>query len=217
MLALVRNEKELRRFRRVALDLPARIVVNGIDDYQGRLVNISPGDLAVALDAPIGGPDGAAIVTGDAAVVSVADLDMFEGRIVRMLPDGFALSFRLPRVRRTKLTEKLMLRANARVADGLGDRRSEPRHRSGDQRTVCRLADGASLFVRILDQSVGGVAVESTRKPPLGSEIHVGRQRGAVIRHTPRGFVVMFERPADLAAETADAEADARGAHLRAV
>lgn len=176
---------DLRRYRRFALDLPAQITVNGIDEYRGRLVNISPGDLAVKVDANV--------VVGDAAVVAIKDLDMVEGRIARVMPDGFALSFILSRRRRQILVEKLMLAVNPAFADGLKDRRSTPRHPMNDQRMVCRLADGSSLFVRVLDRSVDGVSVDAPRKPPVGSNIHIGRARAVIVRHTPRGFVAVFE------------------------
>lgn len=182
------NKAEQRRFKRIALDLPARIIVNGIDEYDGRLVNISPGDLAVTVDARI--------AKGDAAVIYVSGLDVIEGRIARTFPDGFALSFLLSRRRRTLLTEQLMLRANGTIAAGLSDRRSAPRHPGAEQRLVCRLPDGGSLFVRTLDMSVDGISVEAPRKPAVGSAIHVGRQKAIVIRHTARGFVAMYERAA---------------------
>ncbi|MFN3960356.1 MAG: PilZ domain-containing protein [Parvularculaceae bacterium] len=182
------NKAEQRRFKRIALDLPARIIVNGIDEYDGRLVNISPGDLAVTVNAPV--------VKGDAAVIYVSGLDVIEGRIARTFPDGFALSFLLSRRRRTLLTEQLMLRANGTLAAGLADRRSAPRHPGAEQRLVCRLPDGGSLFVRTLDMSVDGISVESPRKPAVGSAIHVGRQKAIVIRHTARGFVALYERAA---------------------
>jgi hypothetical protein len=191
---------ELRRYRRIALDMPARIVVNGIDEYQGRLVNISPGDMAVKLDAKI--------VVGDAAVVSISGLDVIEGRVARITPDGFALSFLLSKRRRQILIEKLMVSSNAQHAAGLKDRRTAPRHGAGDQRMVCRLADGTSLFVRVLDRSADGVSVDSLKKPPVGSPINFGRSKAVVVRHTPRGFVAVFEKPA------ADAQPSQR---LRAV
>ncbi len=185
-LATKMKKSENRRYRRIPLDLPARIIVNGIDEYDGRLINISPGDLSVQVDAKT--------MKGDAAVIYVSGLDVIEGRIVRTFPDGFALSFILSRRRRTLLTEQLMLRANPDFNAGLADRRTAPRHPSAEQRMVCRLPDGGSLFVRVLDQSVDGVAVESPRKPAVGSAIHVGRQRAIVMRHTPRGFVAVYER-----------------------
>ncbi len=197
-------KSEQRRFRRIPLDLPARVIVNGIDEYDGRLVNISPGDLAVQVAANV--------VTGDAAVLYISGLDVIEGRVARTFPDGFALSFLLSRRRRTLLTEQLMLRANPNFSAGLADRRSAPRHPSPEQRMVCRLPGGGSLFVRVLDQSVDGVSVEAPKKPAVGSAIHVGRQRAVVLRHTPRGFVAVFER-----SEIAKAQIGDTVAKLRAV
>lgn len=204
MLAKTLNKADNRRFQRIPLDLPARIIINGIDEFDGQLVNISPGDLAVKVNAPA--------AKGDAAVVYVSGLDVIEGRIARTFPDGFALSFLLSRKRRTLLTEQLMLRANGPLTAGLADRRSAPRHSGAEQRMVCRLPDGGSLFVRVLDMSVDGVAVEAPRKPAVGSAIHVGRQKAIVIRHTPRGFVALYER----AAQTASTPEQRQG-KLRAV
>lgn len=179
------KKSDARRYRRISLNLPAEITVNAGDTFSGQLLNISPGDLAVISDAKV--------VQGDAVVVRIKGLDEIEGTVARDLPDGFAISFRLSKGRRAKLTEQLMLQANEQFNEGLNDRRSTLRHRSAPARTVCRLADGASLYVKILDTSVDGVAVEAPRRPPIGSEIHVGRRRGVIIRHTPRGFVVVYE------------------------
>ncbi len=184
---------DARRYRRISLNLPASIVVNATEEFDGRLLNVSPDDFAVISDAKV--------VEGDAVVVRISGLDEIEATVARILPDGFAASFRLSKGRRTKLTEQLMLRANEQFKDGLEDRRSTLRHRNGQSRASCRLADGASLFVKIIDNSVDGVSVEAPRRPPIGSEIHVGRRRGVVIRHTPRGFVVVY----DAGEENADA------------
>ena len=176
---------DARRYRRISLDLPASITVNATDDYEGRLLNISPGNLAII--------SAAKVVEGDAVVLRIKGLDEIEATVTRILPDGFAAAFMLSRRRRIKLTEQLMLRANEQYKEGLEDRRRSLRHRDAPTRAACRLADGASLFVKILDSSLDGVAVEAPRRPAIGSEIHVGRRRGVVIRHTPRGFVVVYE------------------------
>jgi len=186
MLAKKLKFSEMRRYRRIPLALPVKAVVNGIDEHQGQLVNISPGDLAIRSDADV--------VVGDAAVLYIDSLDVIEGRIIRKLPDGFALSFLLSRRRRTLLTEQLILKSNPDLVDGMKDRRQSPRHTVGDQRMVCRLPNGSSLFVRVIDMSVNGIAVEAPRKPAVGCGIHVGRMAGIVIRHTPRGFVVVYDR-----------------------
>ena len=186
-------KSDARRYRRMSLNLPARIVVNAVDEYQGRLLNISPGDMALITDAKV--------VIGDAAVITIEGLDVIETTVARTFPDGFAVSFLLSKRRRALLTEQLMLRANPEFADGLGDRRTSPRHRDQIVRTSCRLADGTTLFVKIVDKSVNGVSIDASRRPPVGSPIHVGRRRGVIVRHTPRGFVVVYEV---VAADTAE-------------
>lgn len=178
-------KSDARRFKRISLNLQAHITVNTVDEYDGQLVNISPGDLALISDAKV--------VQGDAVVVSIKGLDVIEGTVARTLPDGFAVSFLLSKGRRAKLTEQLMLRSNKQFNAGLSDRRSALRHRSAHTRTITRLADGVSLYVKIIDKSVDGVSVEAPRRPPIGSEIHIGRRRGIIVRHTPRGFVVVYE------------------------
>ncbi len=200
-------KNDARRYRRISLDLPARIVINAVDEYEGRLLNISPGDMALITDAKA--------VVGDAAVIHIEGLDVIETTVARLFPDGFAVSFLLSKRRRNLLTEQLMLRANPDFSDGLADRRTALRHRDGSGRTVCRLADGSSLFVTLVDASVSGVSVDARRRPPIGSPIHVGRRRGVIVRHTPRGFVVVYETAkGEAEAETAE---DAGKPVLRAV
>lgn len=179
------GKSDVRRFRRVPIELPAHITVNTVDQYEGRLINISPGDMALLAETKA--------VPGDAVVVRIKGLDVIEGTIARVFPGGFAVSFILSKKRRAILTEKLMLFSNRAYADGLGDQRAAPRHRQASGRTITRLADGTSLYVRIIDQSVDGVSVDAAKRPPIGSEIHMERQRGVVVRHTPRGFVVVYE------------------------
>lgn len=178
-------KSDARRYQRISLNLPAKIVINAVDEYEGRLLNMSPGDMALICDAKV--------VIGDAAVIHIDGLDVIESTVARTFPDGFATSFLLSKRRRNLLTEQLMLRANPEFADGLGDRRATLRHRDNTARTVCRLADGSSLFVTIVDTSVNGVSVDARRRPAIGSPIHVGRRRGVVVRHSPRGFVVVYE------------------------
>ena len=172
-------KSDARRYQRISLNLPARIVINATDEYEGRLLNISPGDMALICDAKV--------VVGDAAVIHIDGLDVIESTVARAFPDGFATSFLLSKRRRSLLTEALMLKANPEFAEGLGDRRTTLRHTDNGSRTSCRLADGTSLFVMIVDTSVNGVSVDSRRRPPVGSAIHVGRRRGVIVRQSSFG------------------------------
>ena len=183
------TSSDARQYKRVSLNLPARIVINAVDEYEGRLINISPGDMALICDLKT--------VVGDAAVVHIKDLDIIEGTVARIFPDGVAISYILSKRRRALLTEQLMLQTNPDYAEGLADRRCAPRHRDPNSRMVCRLPDGSSLFVKIIDTSVDGVSVDAPRRPPVGVSIYVGRQRGVIVRHTPRGFVVVYDSMRD--------------------
>jgi len=58
--------------------------------------------------------------------------------------------------------------------------------------------------VTIVDSSVSGVSVDARRRPPIGSPIHVGRRAGVIVRHTPRGFVVVYETHATEPAKATD-------------
>ena len=64
-------KSEARRFKRVGLRLPVTITINTVDRYEGELVNISPGNLAVIADTNA--------VQGDAVVARIKGLDVIEG------------------------------------------------------------------------------------------------------------------------------------------
>lgn len=174
-----------RRYRRIALDRPAEIVVNSIDVYAGRLQNLSPGDAAVQCDAPVS--------IGDMATIYARDVDILPGRVVRHLPDGFALALMLSKSHRQKLIEKLFAQTNSDYLDAIDERRASPRHQKPDQPSLCRLHDGSTIFVKIIDVSVNGAAVDAKRKPAVGSAIRLAQRNGIVTRHTPRGFAISFD------------------------
>ena len=180
------SPSEKRLYRRVGLQLPVQVTVNAIDNYDGRLINISPGGLAVESDA--------VIEIGDAVTATITDLDVIEGVVARTLPDGFSMSYRLSRSRRVALTEQILLRTNPSIAKDLSDRRRTVRHQATQSKTTCRLADGTALILKILNRSVDGMSVEASRRPPVGSEIIIGTRHGVIARHTPRGFVVIFNK-----------------------
>ena len=177
------SKRNLRRYRRMPINEPVRFTVNAIDDYVGRVTEISPGDLVIRSNA--------LLTAGDAVVASIHNLDVIEGRVARIFPSGFALSFRLASKRRRMLTDALMLRLNPEYALPYRDQRQSPRHIEADRRMACRLPDGTSMMVKIIDRSVDGIAIDAPRQPHIGTPIQVGRLRGIVLRHTPRGFVVV--------------------------
>ncbi|MEM1192428.1 MAG: PilZ domain-containing protein [Pseudomonadota bacterium] len=179
------GKRDQRRYQRIALNMPAEVVINSIDIVPATLVNVSPGGLAVICETPV--------QTGDTVIVYARGLDILPGRVVRHLPDGFAASLILSRSHRKKLIEQLFLQTNTDYREKVSERRATPRHGQGDQRNVCRLTDGTGLYVKIIDMSVNGAAVDCLRKPAIGSAIRLAQRQGIVVRHTPRGFAIVFD------------------------
>lgn len=182
-----------RRYQRVALNLPAEIIINSIDIFDGTLIDVSPGDVAVQCAARVS--------IGDNLVVYAKGLDILPGRVVRLMPNGFAAVLILSKPHRQKLTERLFIQSNSDYQNTVSDRRSSPRHIAKDQRNVCRLPDGTTMFVKLIDISVNGAAVDATRKPDIGTAIQLGQRRGVVTRHTLRGFAIAFDRIAGFIAD----------------
>jgi hypothetical protein len=59
---------------------------------------------------------------------------------------------------------------------------------------ACRVVfeDGSEADARVVDLSLSGAGLTINPKPPIGSDITIGRMKGTVIRHIPNGVAVRF-------------------------
>lgn len=188
---------EARRYRRVDVDTPAEIVINTVNNFTGRLINISPGDAGIYCKTHVN--------LGDLAIIYAKNVDILPGRIVRTFPDGFAMSLTISEKHRRQLIETLFARRNQQYSAAIRERRATPRHQQADESTLCTLAGGPTIFVKIADMSVNGAAVESQKKPAIGTALRLGQRSGIVMRHTPKGFAISFDAPpAQLAQSSSD-------------
>lgn len=76
--------------------------------------------------------------------------------------------------------------------------------RIGVGRTTHIIIGNFSYDVEILDISFGGVLLQSSQRPELGTEIelkdeHLGAITGKVVRHCDEGFAVQAETNEDMA------------------
>ncbi len=115
--------------------------------------------------------------------------DMF----FRKIPDegGFAIALNATPRRRDKLASVLTWLANRHELNLPEDRRHE-RFIPKNPVTRIVLPDGTAYMCHILDISLSGAALSCPARPPIGTELGLGKMRGRVVRHLEDGLAVEF-------------------------
>src|SRR5207302_3759110 len=110
-----------------------------------QVVDMSPGDIAV--EAPVTGEPGQRVVA------YIDHLGRLEGTIIRVFPNGFAMSIAATPRKRDKLAAQLTWLANRHIL-GLPEDRRHGRIVPRNPRTAMILPDGSSVPCRIIDMSL---------------------------------------------------------------
>ena len=172
-----------REFSRVDLTLFGRFMLENRQEYPCQILNMSPG--SAALIAPVSGG------VGERVIAYVDHVGRLEGKILRLLDGGFAMSVNATERKRDKLAAKLTWLANRHELNLAEDRRHEriaPRNPAG----IIKLEDGRVYQARIIDLSLSGAALELNVKPAIGTVLWLGRMRGRVVRHFDEGVAIEF-------------------------
>lgn len=188
---LSRIVPDRRRHKRVAVSMLGRFMRENKQEYPCRLLDISVG--------------GAAIMTpvtceiGERVVAYFEHLGGIEGFAVRAFDGGFAFRIQATQHRREKLAAQLTWLANL---DELGDIEERMHERLAPASSVSslQLAEGIVLNCRVLDVSISGASVATSARPPIGTEVMLGKLRARVVRHHAEGFGVRFADIQDPAA-----------------
>jgi len=172
-----------REFSRVDLTLFGRFMLENRQEYPCQILNMSPG--SAALIAPVSGS------VGERVIAYVDHIGRLEGKILRLLDGGFAMSVNATERKRDKLAAKLTWLANRHELNLAEDRRHEriaPRNPAG----IIKLEDGRVYQARIVDLSLSGAALELSVKPAIGTVLWLGKMRGRVVRHFDEGVAIEF-------------------------
>ncbi|MEM7621044.1 MAG: PilZ domain-containing protein [Pseudomonadota bacterium] len=172
-----------RRYQRVRINLLGRFMRENKNEYPCRLLNISPG--SVALMAPVAGE------LDESIIVYFDHLGRIEGRLTRVFEGGFALVLNASLYKREKLAEQLTWLAN-RSSLNLVDDRKHDRVMPNNVLQTLAFPDGNKRQCRILDVSISGASVALKDRPEIGLEIMLGRMRGKVVRHHKQGIGIEF-------------------------
>jgi c-di-GMP-binding flagellar brake protein YcgR len=181
---------ERRRFQRVRVHLLGRYMLPDRREFPCQIINMSPGGLAM-LAPGIGN-------VGDRVIAYLDHVGRVEGKITRIIDNGFAMSVGATPRKRDKLAAQLTWLANRDILNLPEDRRHDrivPRNPIA----VLTLEDGSQMTCRIIDLSLSGAAIAAENRPAVRSRVSLGRVQAEVVRHLEEGFALEFmhEQAAD--------------------
>jgi len=171
---------ERRRFRRVAVELPAALFVPGRNaESECRVTNISPAGAEIACEAEK--------LLDCQVVLYVRALGRFEGQVVWQYDGRYGVKFAASELKQARLADKL-----AHVEAG-----SPQLARAAERTRVNRLGsftrgDGSVVQCVVLDFSTSGVQVKSPVRPELGERVTIGGVVGKVVRLSEAGIGIQF-------------------------
>jgi len=152
-------------------------------EFPCQVINMSPGGLAM-LAPGIGN-------VGDRVIAYLDHIGRVEGKITRIIDNGFAMTVGATPRKRDKLAAQLTWLANRDILNLPEDRRHDrivPRNPIA----VLTLEDGSKMTCRIIDLSLSGAAIAAESRPPVHSQVSLGRVQARVVRHLEEGFSIEF-------------------------
>ena len=183
----VPRAEERRRHQRVKINLLGRYMLADRRDFPCQVINMSPGGMAIA--APVLG------IPGERVIAYVDHLGRLEGKIARLIDNGFAMTISATSRKRDKLAAQLTWLANRQILNLPEDRRHG---RFTPQKTLARLIlpNGTNVSCRVIDLSASGAAVSIAPelRPDVGSAVTIDKTTGRGVRHIEDGFAIEFIR-----------------------
>ena len=181
--SILPSAEERRRFQRVKVHLLGRYMLPDRREFPCQVINMSPGGLAL-LGPGIG-------QVGDRVIAYLDHIGRVEGKIARIIDNGFAMTVGATPRKRDKLAAQLTWLANRDILNLPEDRRHDrivPRNPIA----VLTLEDGIQMNGRIIDLSLSGAAIAAEQRPPLNAQVMLGRIPSRVVRHLEDGFALEF-------------------------
>jgi hypothetical protein len=197
--SMMPSAQERRRFQRVKVHLLGRYMLADRREFPCQVINMSPGGLAM-LAPGLGN-------VGERVVAYLDHVGRVEGKITRLLDNGFAMTVNATPRKRDKLAAQLTWLANRQILNLPEDRRHDrivPRNPIA----ILKLADGGAITCRIIDLSLSGSALAAEIRPAVGEPVTLGRVPARVVRHLEDGFAIEFVHPQ--LAETVEDNVSAR-------
>jgi len=171
----------------VKVNLLGRFMLSDRRDFPCQVIDMSPGGMAVVTSI-VGTP-------GERVIAYVDHLGRLEGKIARLIENGFAMTISATSRKRDKLAAQLTWLANRQILNLPEDRRHG---RFVPKKALARLIlpNGTNVTCRVIDLSASGaaVAIAPDLRPAVGSAVTIGKTTGRVVRHIEDGFAIEFIR-----------------------
>jgi hypothetical protein len=179
--------QERRRHQRVKVNLLGRYMLADRHEYPCQVIDMSPGGMALV--APVIGEP------GERVIAYVDHLGRLEGKIARLIDNGFAMSISATVRKRDKLAAQLTWLANRQILNLPEDRR-HGRFTPKNPMARLILPNGNNIGCRVIDLSQSGaaVALAPNLRPAVGAMVTLGKAQGRVVRHIEDGFAIEFAR-----------------------
>ena len=181
---------DLRRHRRVQLQLQGRFMRADRNEYPCELKDISVDCASIASST--------GIEMGERVVAYFDHIGGLEGTVTRTFEGGFAIQFKVTAHKKEKLAAQLTWLINRDAFPEEAGRRHERVGVSGGK-TKLKLEEGIVIDVDVLDVSASGASLGTSARPPIGSEVFVGKFKAFVRRHHDKGIGLQFVQMQDLA------------------
>lgn len=176
---------EKRQHQRVNIDINGRFMREDRAEYECKVIDMSPGNVAIQSRVRCN--------TGERVICYLDHIGRIEGRVTRLLVDGFAMGINASSRKREKLAGQLTWLANKHELSLPEDRRHE-RVAPEQQKTVLVLSDGREYECGMIDLSLSGAAISIDVRPALGTSVTLGAMRGTVVRHFQEGIAIEFSK-----------------------
>ena len=174
--------EERRRYQRVKVHLLGRYMLPDRREFPCQIINMSPAGLAL-LAPGIGN-------VGDRVIAYLDHIGRVEGKITRIIDNGFAMTVAATARKRDKLAAQLTWLANRDI--NLPEDRRRDRIVPRNPIAILTLEDGSKMTCRIIDMSLSGAAIAAETRPPLGSLVMLGRAQARVEQNLEDGFGIEF-------------------------
>lgn len=171
------------KFRAVDVTLPGRLMRSDRNEYECNAFNMSAGEVSLQTDV---------VVTIDERIVAYLEtVGRVAGQVTSVLDKGFVMSIVAPSKHRDKLVDKLTWLHNLNKS-GIADDRVHSRFSPIYDQCEISVVTGEKYRCRLIDMSVGGMAVNVEVKAPVGSIVKFEDASAIVVRNFEGGIALEF-------------------------